>query len=173
MFDQVLVQNTARTRRPLAVALSFGVQVLVLGMIILLPLLHTDAITAGRMLHIFTPPPAADHSERTIPEHTAVTTARRSGAVLHVFTDATVRAPARVPEVILADDSGPANVFAGTAGPVIPGALNGVAGGIGYQMPPATPAAAPPKPPVPPKPVVVGGDVQAAKLIRKVTPVYP
>jgi protein TonB len=174
MFDQVLMQSTARTRRPLAVALSFGGQVIVLGMTILLPLLHTEAITAGRMLHIFTPAPPVGHSERTIPEHTAVPT---SGPVLRVFTDTTVRAPARVPEVILADDSGPANVFAGTAGPAIPGALNGVAGGTGYEIPsllkPAPPAAAPPKPPVPLKPVVVGGDVQAAKLIRQVTPVYP
>src|ERR1051325_9872951 len=114
MFDQVLVQNTARTRRPLAVALSFGGQIIVLGMTILLPLLHTEAITAGRMLHIFTPAPPVADSERTIPEHNAVPTARRSGPVLRVFTDTTVRAPARVPEVILADDSGPANVFAGT-----------------------------------------------------------
>jgi hypothetical protein len=69
MFDQVLIENTARTRRPVAVALSFGGQILVLGVTILLPLLHTEAITAGRMLHIFTPPPAADHTERIVSEH--------------------------------------------------------------------------------------------------------
>ena len=175
MFDQVL-ENTARTRRPVAVALSFGGQILLLGMIILLPLLHTEAITAGRMLHIFTPPPTADHTERIVSEHRAVPAGPRSGPVLRVFTDVAFRAPARVPDVILADDSAPANVFAGTAGPVIPGALNGVAGGIGYEAPPLpkpAPPAAPSRPPMTAKPVVVGGDVQAAKLIRQVTPVYP
>jgi protein TonB len=176
MFDQVLVESTARTRRPVAVALSFGGQVLVLGIIILLPLFHTEAITAGRMLHIFTPPPATEHTERIVSEHTAVPYVRRSGSVLRVFTDRMLRAPARVPDVILEDDSPPANVFAGTSGPVIPGALNGVAGGIGYEIPalpkPAPPAVSP-KPPLTAKPVVVGGDVQAAKLIHQVTPVYP
>ncbi|MCU1275092.1 MAG: TonB family protein [Bryobacterales bacterium] len=176
MFDQVLVKNTARTRRPVAVALSFGVQVLVVGGTILLPLLHTEAITGGRIPHIFTAP-LADHSERIISEHTAVPAARRSGPAPRVFTDPTFRAPARVPDVILGGDNAPADVLAGTAGPVIPGALNGVPGGIGYEMPslpkPAPPVAAPPKASVPPKPVVVGGDVQAAKLIRQVTPVYP
>jgi len=175
MFDQVLVKNTARTRRPVAVALSFGVQVLVVAMTILLPLLHTEAITAGRMLHVFTAPPA-DHSERIISKPAAVPAAQRSGPAPRVFTDATFRAPAHVPDLLLADESAPADVFAGMAGPVIPGALNGVAGGIGYEIPtlpkPSPPVAAPPKP-VPPKPVVVGGDVQAAKLIRQVTPVYP
>jgi protein TonB len=176
MFDQVLVQNTARTRRPVAVAFSFGVQVLVVGVTILLPLLHTEAITGLRIPHIFTAPPAG-HSEPIIPEHTAVPAARRSGVTPRVFTGSTFRAPARVPHDILADDRAPAEVFAGTAGPVIPGAQNGVPGGIGYEIPslpkPAPPVAAPPKPSVPPKPVVVGGDVQAAKLIRQVTPVYP
>jgi len=175
MFDQVL-ENTARTRRPVAVALSFGGQILLLGMIILLPLLHTEAITAGRMLHIFTPPPTADHTQRIVSEHRAVPASARSAPVVHIFTDVVFRAPAHVPEVILADDSAPANVFAGTAGPVIPGALNGVAGGIGYEVPPL-PKPAPPvtasRPPVTAKPVVVGGDVQAAKLIRQVTPIYP
>lgn len=176
MFDQVLVRNTARTRRPVAVALSFGGQVLVVGMTILLPLLHTEAITGLRIPHIFAAPPAG-HSEPITPEHTAVPSTRKSGTAPRVFTDSTFRAPARVPDVILADNSTPADVFAGTAGPPIPGALNGVPGGIGYEIPqlpkPAPPAAAPPKPPVTAKPVVVGGDVQAAKLIRQVTPVYP
>jgi protein TonB len=175
MFDQML-ENTARTRRPVAVALSFGGQVLLLGMIILLPLLHTEAITAGRMLHIFTPPPG-DHTERIVSQHRAVPAgARLAAPVIRVFTDTIFRAPARVPDVILADDSAPAIVLAGTSGPAIPGALNGVAGGIGYEVPalpnPAPPAAAS-RPPVTAKPVVVGGDVQAAKLIRQVTPVYP
>lgn len=177
MFDQVLVDSTACTRRPVAVALSFAGQILVLGLIILFPLFHTEAITAGRMLHILTPPPVGERTDRIVSEHRTVPAGPRSAPVLRVFSDATFRAPARVPDVILADDSAPANVFAGTAGPVIPGALNGVAGGIGYDMPPlpktAPPAAASPKPPVTAKPVVVGGDVQAAKLIRQVTPVYP
>src|SRR6478735_3847693 len=107
MFDQVL-ENTARTRRPVAVALSFGGQILLLGMIILLPLLHTEAITAGRMLHIFTPPPTGDHTERIVSEHRAVPAGLRSGPVLRVFTGVAVRAPTRVPDVILGDDSAPA-----------------------------------------------------------------
>src|ERR1700730_8091499 len=110
MFDQVL-ENTARTRRPVAVALSFGGQILLLGMVILLPLLHTEAITAGRMLHIFTPPPTADHTQRIVSEHTAAAGGPRSSRVLRVFTDVVFRAPAHVPEVILAGDSAPANVF--------------------------------------------------------------
>jgi hypothetical protein len=97
MFDQVLVRNTARTRRPVAVALSFGGQVLVVGMTILLPLLHTEAITGLRIPHIFAALPAG-HSEPITPEHTAVPATRKSGTAPRVFPDSTFRAPARVPE---------------------------------------------------------------------------
>ena len=56
MFEQVLAENTARTRRPFTVALSFSGQLLLAGLAILLPVLHTDAIKSNRMLHVVTSP---------------------------------------------------------------------------------------------------------------------
>jgi len=57
----------------------------------------------------------------------------------------------------------------------VPGGVPGAAGGLGQllNMPTAPPPPKPVEKPVTPQRIRVGGNVQAANLIRKVTPVYP
>src|SRR5438270_445626 len=56
MFDQMLVENTVRTRRPLAIVLSLAGQVFVASLTILLPLLRTEMIGPSRMLRLVSVP---------------------------------------------------------------------------------------------------------------------
>jgi protein TonB len=69
------------------------------------------------------------------------------------------------------------DLLAGLAGPAISGGPSGVPYGTGIDLA-QIPRPEPPKvtsPPVPATgaPIRVGGKVQAAKLVRQVTPVYP
>jgi protein TonB len=97
---------------------------------------------------------------------------------LHVFVEPVFRQPANVPASILTDESEPpANLSAGLGGPAIPGATDGVPWGTGTSSS-LIPKLPPPKPvqvtaPGPPPRVRVGGVVQAAKIVRQVTPLYP
>jgi protein TonB len=96
------------------------------------------------------------------------------------FDAGKLMAPKEIPKniaMIKEDEMPPPSAgVVGVTGGVPGGAPGGVLGGIIG----AVPAAAPPPPPPPPaaKPVTpqrirVGGNVQAANLVRKVTPVYP
>ena len=173
MFDQIVSENTARTRRPLAVALSFAGQVLFVALAVLLPILRTEAIVPGRLLRIVAAPAGRGEPRRVRQEPSNVRVSGNSG--LRVFVEPPFRQPARVPTGILPEEDGPASLVTGPVGPAIPGTLEGVPGGIDVsQVPkPAPPKPVPPPPPAPPVRLKVGGNVQAAKLLNQVMPVYP
>ena len=92
-------------------------------------------------------------------------------------------APKVIPKeiaMIKEDDMPPpsAGVVGGVVGGVAGGAGGGVIGGIIGAVPTAAPPPPPPPPkavekPVTPQRIRVGGNVQQANLVRKVTPVYP
>ena len=56
MFEPIISENTARTRRPLAVALSFSGQVLLVTLAVVAPLLHTETIAPGHLLRVISAP---------------------------------------------------------------------------------------------------------------------
>jgi len=176
MFDQIISENTARTRRPLAVALSFAGQVLLVTLAVVAPLLHTETIAPGHLRHNFCPlrPLGVMH----VVTQKAPVAAYRETPGPRVFTDHVFRQPARVPSAILPEMKGPSpDLLAGLSGPSIPGDPNGVpfATGIDLAQIPrlAPPKTAPALVPVTRAPLRVGGKVQAAKIVHQVTPVYP
>ena len=175
MFDPILGESTARTRRPLAVALSFGGQVLVVGLTVLFPILRPEGILPARMLHVITAPLGASREpESQRPKSSARATFVKTSP--HAFVEPVFRQPAKVPATILMEENEPpATLSAGLGGPVIPGATDGVPWSTGVSATPV-PKLPPPKveakPPLPPR-VIVGGVVQAAKIVHQVMPVYP
>lgn len=172
MFDQ-FVSSTARTRRPLAVALSFAGQVALVALTVVFPLLRTEAIVPGRLFSALNVPPPRGEQTGAPERHNSVRTSGRSG--LHVFTAPVLQQPSRVPDRILIDSEAP-SVGALGAGPVSSGVPDGVIGAIATEVVPAqriAPQKLAEKPPVPAAPVRVGGQVQAAKLINQVSPIYP
>jgi protein TonB len=177
MFDSIISENTARTRRPLAVALSFSGQVALVTLAVLAPLLHTETIAPGHLLRVISAP------RRLGPVHvftgTAPAAEYRARPSLRVFTDHVLRQPAQIPSAILPEMKAPSpDLLAGFSGSAIPGDLNGVPYGAVIDLT-QIPRPEPPKlaplatVPVTRAPLRVGGKVQAAKLVRQVTPVYP
>jgi periplasmic protein TonB len=177
MFDPILSENTARTRRPLAVTLSFGGQVVVVGLTVLFPILRPEGILPGRMAHVIAAPLGFTREpEPQRQQSTSRPTVARTSA--NVFVVPVFRQPANVPTGILLDESEPpATLSTGLGGAVIPGAIDGVpwatgtATGLVPKLPP--PKAAQPTATAPTPRVKVGGVVQAAKIMRQLTPVYP
>lgn len=170
MFNQVFVEQGER--RPWTLAVSFGLQCIFIGALILIPLVYTEA---GPRLLSFTPiiepPPGRDPApvprvQRTAPVK-APQSELRAGQLI---------APTRIPnEVSMISDPGP---------PPAPfsGDPNGVSGGTGgswassLTMNLIGPKPAVPTPPAPkPSPVryVVGGSVQQALAISQPMPLYP
>jgi len=177
MFDSIISENTARTRRPLAVALSFAGQVLLVTLAVVAPLLHTETIALGHLPRIICmqrplgvirvitqEPPAGEFRERPGPR---------------VFTDHVFRQPVEIPSAILPEMKAPSpDLLAGLSGPAVSGYPNGVPYGATMDLariPRPEPPKPAPQPPVPAMhaPLRVGGKVQAAKIVHQVTPVYP
>ena len=87
-------------------------------------------------------------------------------------------APKKIPKEIAMIKEEEMPTSAGVVGGVPGGVPGGTAGGVIGGIIGSVPSAAPPPPPPPPKPqtpsrIRVGGNVQAANLIKKVVPVYP
>ena len=172
MFEQSLMDTAlAKTRRPWSMALSFGLQMLMIGVAILIPLLNYYELPATELMGFLVapppPPPPAPPPvvvRKIVPEQ---------------FNP--MATPVAIPDrvAIIQDEAPPAASIAGVIGGVSGGAIGGGLGGVIGGIISSTPIVAPPPPPVkkapppPPKRIRVGGAVQKANLIRQVRPVYP
>ena len=173
MFDQIVAEKTAR--KPFAVAVSFSGQAVALGLAMLIPLLHTQAITAERLAQVvpLLKPWGSPHPTQQKPAtaHGATKTG------LHVFSDHVFREPAAIPShVAMIEDAPSVDEIPGSA--AFAGTPDGVFGVFQTEVIPpprsAPPPAAPPKPASTVLPRLrIGGSVQEAKILRQVKPVYP
>jgi protein TonB len=180
MFEQSFVAS-GKTRKPWAVLLALGGQLLMIAALFAIPLLFVESLPMAQFPSVMLtappppppppPPPAMVHAAKVT--HTAP----------KAFDMSRLIAPKTIPKQVaavkdlqeLAPPSEVAGVVGGVAGGVPGGVLGGVIGGL--------PSAAPPPPPPPqqaeiPKPatparVRMGGQVEAAKLIHEVEPEYP
>lgn len=176
MFETSIVAQTG-TNRPWTVIAGFSGQVVGVGVLVLVPLIYTEQLPKFdfNSLHVLPPitrlapaPPPPDMVRASTSR--AVTTAR-------VFT-----APSGIPRTIY---QGPDDVPPSLVPSEVPFIGVPPDGGqrIGLPMPtPHITATAPPTKPVdqpvkradaPTAPIRQGGDVQAAKIIRRVIPMYP
>ena len=146
-----------------ALAASLGAQTLAVGTLLLISLLYTDRLPFAQLqLPTFLPPTPAPEPVR--PQ--AVPHRRIVANVRNPFIAPTTIPPLDTqPEII---DDTPTTLTGIDTGALLPPTLGTI---ISRVIPP------PPPPPVtevaPSKPLTVTSDFQAAKLIRKVQPVYP
>jgi protein TonB len=172
MFEYALASEQ-RNRSKWTMLVSLTGQCFVFGVALLIPLIYTQGLPAVQWGRISLPPaPSPPAPERPVERHVV----RTAQTTQKVFT-----APSLVPAKILI-----------LVEPVIPMPFNsgetGVAGGIGNETEPAkmridllaVPVTMPPAPsdkPKPaeraPEPIHVSGGVQAAKVLRRVVPIYP
>lgn len=155
--------------------LSFLFQCLVIGVMILIPLIYTDSLPRATLTSLLVAPPPPPPP----PPPPAAAPPKVVKIIPRQFDAGKLMAPKEIPKNIamIKEDEmpPPSSGVVGVMGGVPGGAPGGVLGGIIG----AVPAAAPPPPPPPvakpvtPSRIRVGGNVQAANLVRKVTPVYP
>jgi protein TonB len=163
MFDQLVVSSAhpTKTHKSWTVALSAIVQSIILGILILIPLIYTEALPKG-MLNTFLVAPAPPPPP---PPPAAPVKTVRAPKIVQLNK---MVAPTVIPKnVAMIKDEAP--VIYTNGGGVDGGTGNGILNGIigsGGSGPPPPPTKAPSR-------IRVGGNVQAASLVNKVTPQYP
>lgn len=180
MFEQTFVDGTGKTNKGWTVVVSFGLQILMIGVAILIPLIYTDTLPKATLTSFLVAPPPPPPPP---PPPVAAAPVKVVKVAPRQFDAGRLMAPKTIPKEIamikeeeLPPPSASAGVVGGVPGGVPGGAPGGVIGGIIGSVPSAAP---PPPPPVkqeappPPQRIRVGGNVQAANLIRKITPQYP
>jgi protein TonB len=167
MFEQTFVDG-GQTKRGWSVFVSFAGQMLLLAILALIPLIYTDVLPKAQLTSFLTAPPPPPPPPPPPVVIKVVKIAPKQ------FDAGRLTAPREIPKqvAIIQEEIAP-TVSAGIGGG-IPSGLGGIGGGLGSFN-----VAAPPPPPPPEvkqaqvKQIRVGGNVQAANLIKKITPVYP
>lgn len=174
MFEEMVVSNAKnkKTNKPWTVFISMLLQIGFLAILILIPLIYTEALPKTLMSSILLAPPPPPPP----PPPPAAVQVVKIKPVAHLMDAGKLIAPKVIPKDIKMikeeeqpPDMGMGGVAGGVPGGVAGGSMGGVIGGViggaGTAAPP------------PPKPTVtrtrVGGAVQAAKLVNRVQPMYP
>jgi len=173
MFEEMVestVGSKKRTNKPYTVFLSMALQVGFLAILILIPLIYTEALPKTLMSSILLAPPPPPPP----PPPPAPAQIVHVKPQAHLMDAGKLVAPKVIPKdvKIIKEDAAPPDmggiaggVPGGVAGGSMGGVIGGVIGGAGIAPPP------------PPRPTVtrtrVGGAVQAAKLVNRVQPIYP
>ena len=172
MFEDLVESSPVRrkTNKPWTIVLSTTVQILILGIMILIPLIYTEALPKQLLTTLLVappppppPPPPAAPIQKVVRHVARLIEAGKLVAPKAIPKQiAMIKEEEMPPEVTNVGVGGvPGGVPGGQAG----GVLGGILGGIGSSVPP------PPK--EAPKRIRVGGNVQQAKLLNKPTPIYP
>lgn len=175
MFEEMVVSNAKnkKTNKPWTVAISMGLQVGFLAVLILIPLIYTEALPKTLMSSILLAPPPPPPP----PPPPAAVQVVKVKPVAHLMEAGKLVAPKVIPKdiKIIKEEEAPPDVGAGMVGGVPGGVAGGSMGGvIGGVIGGAGSTSAPPPPPkATPSRMRVGGAVQAARLVNRVQPVYP
>jgi protein TonB len=172
MFEEMVVSTdkAKKTNKPWTVILSMALQIGFLAILILIPLIYTEALPKTLMSSILLAPPPPPPP----PPPPAAVQVVKIKPVAHLMDAGKLIAPKVIPKdiKIIKEEEAPPDmggvsggVPGGVSGGSMGGVMGGVIGGVG--------TAAPPPPKVTPKRVSVGGNVQAARLVNRVQPVYP
>jgi periplasmic protein TonB len=171
MFEEMVVSNQKNkaTNKPWTVFISMLLQVGFLAILILIPLIYTEALPRAMISSIMLAPPPPPPP----PPPPAAVQVVKVKPVAHLMEAGKLVAPKVIPKdiKIIKEEDQPdmgmgiaGGVPGGVAGGSMGGVIGGVIGGAG---------SAPPPPKVTPKRVTVGGNVQAARLVNRVQPLYP
>ncbi len=165
MFEDSLVESSGRlkTKRGMTTVFSFGVQFAIIGVLILLPLIYTEALPRASLTTFLVAPPPPPPPPP--PPATVVIKHVQSNIV-----EGALRTPTKIPNKvvkIVEEDTPAPSTSMGVPGGVAGGVPGGVMGSVLSAM--NTP---PPKVAAPQK-IRVSSGVATGLLINKVTPQYP
>jgi len=171
MFEDSLIESGGRlrTKRGLTTVLSFALQVMLCGVLVLIPLLFTEALPKTQLMTFLVAPPP--------PPPPPPPAAAPVKVVKQVQTDiinGQLRTPTKIPEKVqmIKEEEAPppvmsaSGVVGGVPGGVPGGQMGGVLGGILGNAPVVPKVATPQR-------VRVSQGVTQGLLIRKIQPTYP
>lgn len=176
MFEDSLLESGGRNSRlhrrsPWATIVSFIIQVALVGVLVLIPLIFTEALPKQQLMGYLVappppppppPPPAAAPVVKVVKPTTEIDNGQ-------------LKAPTAIPKKIamIKEDEAPPStgVTGGIPGGVVGGTAGGVVGGVLGSIVQAAPVAVPKA--ATPQRVKVSAGVTTGLLIRKVQPVYP
>jgi periplasmic protein TonB len=172
MFEDSLIESGGRlkTKRGLTTFLSFGFQIALVGVLVLVPLLFTEALPKTQLMTFLVAPPPPPPP----PPPPAATPIKVVKMIQTDIINGQLRTPTKIPEKVqmIKEEEAPPPVstMAGVVGGV-PGAaggqMGGVIGGIINSTPIAVPRVATPQR------VRVSQGVTQGLLLRKIQPAYP
>jgi protein TonB len=171
MFEDSLIEsgNKLRTKRLSTTIISFLLQVGLIGILILIPLIYTDALPKTQLMTFLVAPPPPPPP----PPPPAAAVVKVVRAVSEMVSGQ-LRTPTKIPDKIqmIKEDENPPDLGAGGVPGGVPGGIpggstGGVIGGILSSTAVAVPKVATPQR------VRVSTGVATGLLIKKVTPNYP
>jgi periplasmic protein TonB len=172
MFEDSLIEsgNRLKTKRGWTSMVSFLIQIGIIGVMVLIPLIFTEALPKTQLMTFLVapPPPPPPPPPAAAPVH----------VVKQIQTDIVngeLRTPTKIPQKVqmIKEDEAPppsmatAGVVGGVPGGVPGGQMGGIIGGIVSSTPMAVPKVATPQR------VRVSSGVSTGLLVRKVNPNYP
>jgi protein TonB len=173
MFEDSLIESGGKSRskrRAGTTLLSFILQMILVGILILIPLIYTEALPKQQLMTFLVAPPPPPPP----PPPAAATPVKVVRKIESEIIEGQLRTPTKIPEkvaMIKEEEAPPAagigGVVGGVPGGVPGGQMGGVIGGIISSTPVAVPKAATPQR------VRVSQGVSEGLLIHKVTPLYP
>jgi periplasmic protein TonB len=174
MFEDSLLESGGRMtkRSPWTTALSFMLQVFLIGILVLIPLIYTEALPKQQLMTFLVAPPPPPPPP---PPPAAAPPTAKIVKVQSELDNGQLRTPTAIPKKIamIKEDeapppsSGMGGVVGGVPGGVAGGQMGGVIGGIIASTPVAVPKVATPQR------VRVSQGVSEGLLVHKVTPQYP
>jgi len=173
MFEDSLIESGGRlrTKRGATTVLSFVLQVALIGVLVLIPLLFTEALPKTQLMTFLVAPPPPPPP----PPPPAATPIKVVKTMQTDIINGQLRTPTKIPEKVqmIKEEEAPppvtsmAGVVGGVPGGVPGGQMGGVIGGIISSTPVAVPKVATPQR------VRVSQGVTQGLLIRKIQPPYP
>ena len=173
MFDDLVESSPKgkKTNKPVTIFVSTVIQVFLIGVLILVPLIYTEALPRTMLTTLLVAPPPPPPP----PPPPAAAPVKIVKPVARLMQAGKLIAPRAIPKDIniikeeeLPPDMGMVGVTGGVPGGVPGGQAGGVLGGIIGGV-----GSAPPPPREGPKRIRVGGQVQAARVISQARPTYP
>lgn len=172
MFEDSLIEsgNKLKTKRGWTSLVSFLLQVMIVGVMILIPLIFTEALPKGTTMFMLVAPPPPPP-----PPPPAAAPVKVVKQIQTDIVNGELRTPTKIPkkvQMIKEDEAPPpamasAGVVGGVPGGVPGGSMGGVMGSILSAQPTVAPKVATPQR------VRVSSGVSTGMLVRKVPPQYP
>jgi periplasmic protein TonB len=171
MFEDSLIESGGKlkTKRGLTSLVSFFIESIIIGVMVLIPLIFTEALPKAQLMTFLVAPPPPPP-----PPPPAAAPVKIVRQIQTDIINGQLRTPTKIPQkvqMIKEDEAPPVMATTGVVGGVPGGVPGGSMGGVIGSVLSSTPTVAPHI--ATPQRVRVSSGVQSGLLIRKVNPVYP